>query len=112
MTDISRNRLPPLYSGPLKELREIYTPTPGDIAFVATRARRPCERTSGKIPEASTQLPASRPKVLCVPGPESPLPTLYPAPVHTRTRRSATARLTSFCEWFHRWDKFVMSWMD
>jgi hypothetical protein len=27
----------------VKELREVYTPTPGDIAFVATKARGPAQ---------------------------------------------------------------------
>ncbi len=45
MTDISRTAYPRSTRAPsVKELREIYTPTPGDIAFVATRARGPSQK--------------------------------------------------------------------
>lgn len=45
MTDISRTAYPRFTRAPsVKELREIYTPTPGDIAFVATRARGPSQK--------------------------------------------------------------------
>ncbi len=45
MTDISRTAYPRFTRAPsVKELREIYTPTLGDIAFVATRARGPSQK--------------------------------------------------------------------
>lgn len=45
MTDISRTAYPRFTRAPsVKELREIYTPTSGDIAFVATRARGPSQK--------------------------------------------------------------------
>ena len=40
MTAIERTAYPRFTRAPsVKELREIYTPTPGDVAFVATKAR-------------------------------------------------------------------------
>jgi hypothetical protein len=45
MTAIERTAYPRFTRAPsVKELREIYTPTPGDIAFVATRARGPSQK--------------------------------------------------------------------
>lgn len=45
MTDISRTAYPRFTRAPsVKELREIYTPTPGDVAFVATQARGPSQK--------------------------------------------------------------------
>lgn len=45
MTTIERTAYPRFTRAPsVKELREIYTPTPGDIAFVATHARGPSQK--------------------------------------------------------------------
>jgi len=45
MTAIERTAYPRFTRAPsVKELREIYTPTPGDIAFVSTRARGPSQK--------------------------------------------------------------------
>src|SRR5437588_1001880 len=45
MTALDRTAYPRFTRAPsVKELREIYTPTPGDIAFVATRARGPSQK--------------------------------------------------------------------
>src|SRR5437763_13913484 len=45
MTAIERTAYPRFTRAPtVTELREIYTPTPGDIAFVATRARGPSQK--------------------------------------------------------------------
>jgi len=45
MTAIERTAYPRFTRAPsVKELREMYTPTPGDIAFVATRARGPSQK--------------------------------------------------------------------
>src|SRR6266571_965718 len=45
MTAIERTAYPRFTRAPsVKELREIYTPTPGDVAFVATHARGPSQK--------------------------------------------------------------------
>ncbi len=45
MTSIERTAYPRFTRAPsLKELREIYTPTPTDLAFVATTARGPAQK--------------------------------------------------------------------
>ena len=50
MTAIERTAYPRFTRAPsAKELREIYTPTPGDIAFVATRARGPSQKFAFRI---------------------------------------------------------------
>lgn len=47
MTTIERTAYAHFTRAPsVKELREIYTPTPGDVAFVATHARRPSQTFS------------------------------------------------------------------
>jgi hypothetical protein len=45
MTSIERTAYPRFTRAPsVKELREIYTPTPTDVAFVATTARGPAQK--------------------------------------------------------------------
>lgn len=45
MTAIERTAYPRFTRAPsVKELRDIYTPTPGDVAFVATKARGPSQK--------------------------------------------------------------------
>jgi len=45
MTSIERTAYPRFTRAPsVKELREIYTPTPTDLAFVATTARGPAQK--------------------------------------------------------------------
>src|SRR5947208_16138439 len=45
MTSIERTAYPRFTRAPsVKELRELYTPTPTDIAFVATTARGPAQK--------------------------------------------------------------------
>src|SRR5438128_3067945 len=45
MASIERTVYPRFTRAPsVKELREIYTPTPADVAFVATKARRPAKQ--------------------------------------------------------------------
>lgn len=45
MTTIERTAYPRFTRAPsVKELRDIYTPTPGDVAFVATKARGPSQK--------------------------------------------------------------------
>src|SRR5713226_9007936 len=45
MTSIERTAYPRFHRTPsVKELREIYTPTPGDVAFVSTTARGPAQK--------------------------------------------------------------------
>src|SRR6266702_9009135 len=45
MTSIERTAYPRFTRAPsVKELRELFTPTPTDVAFVATRARGPAQK--------------------------------------------------------------------
>jgi fructose-1,6-bisphosphatase len=45
MASIERTVYPRFTRAPsVKELREIYTPTPTDVAFVATKARGPAQK--------------------------------------------------------------------